>query len=167
MSRPTLTENRATRTCALLVCLLALLAGLGSIALHAARSSAAVGSAATASASSPVYVNSRSQPARLPIKQHGAYRHLSVHDLVWVGWGQPQAKATGVFTYQFCLTERCSVSPFYDVPAVVRLSAIKRCGARRSYTTLALTVEGSTPDSSFKGFRMSVATCPKRSPSAR
>ncbi|HST55723.1 MAG TPA: hypothetical protein VLJ42_07495 [Solirubrobacteraceae bacterium] len=109
-----------------------------------------------------VYVAGRSQPARLPIKPHGAYRNLSVHGLTWTGWDQPVTSASGVFTYQFCLTESCAVSPFYDEPVVVTLSAVKRCGRRLSYTRLALNVNGSTPDSSFKGFRTSAGACRKR-----
>jgi hypothetical protein len=106
-----------------------------------------------------VYVENQIQPGRLAIKPHGYYSHISVHNLTWSGWGQPQAVAKGTFTFQFCVQESCAVSPFYDEPVTVTLSGLKRCRARLSYTTLALSIEGPLPDSSFKTYRTSVASC--------
>ncbi len=118
-------------------------------------------------ASSTVYVENQYQPNRLPIKPHGYYNSTSVHNLVWTDWGQATTTASGTFTFQFCVEESCSVSPFYDEPVVVSLSGIARCGSRLIYTTLALDIEATLPDSSFKGYRTSVAACAKPRPRAR
>lgn len=111
------------------------------------------------SATGAVFTES-AQPAALQIKQHSYYRHVSAHNLLWSGWGAPTATAQGTFTFQFCVEESCSVSPFYDESVVVTLSAIGHCGAHPAYTSLQLEASGTLPDSSFKSYRTSLA-CPK------
>jgi hypothetical protein len=128
---------------------------------------AAPSPAPSPSASSAVYAENRYQPARLTIKPHGYYSHVSVHNLNWTNWGQPSTSARGTFTFQFCVQESCTVSPFYDEPVVVSLSQIKRCRARLSYTVLSLAVEGPLPDASFKTYRTSLASCRPRSSGGR
>jgi hypothetical protein len=128
-----------------------------SVEVLASTSSAPSGAAGAAGT---VYVEgSYYQPHRLSIKRHGYYHNVSIHDLTWSGWGEPQATAHGTFTYQFCVKESCSVSPFYDEPVTVTLSGIGHCRGRLLYTTLALDIEGSMPDSSFQGYRASVGSC--------
>ncbi len=117
------------------------------------------------SASSAVFTES-AQPTTLQIKPHSFYRHISVHNLAWSGWGAPSTTAQGTFTFQFCVEESCSVSPFYDESVVVTLGAIGHCGGRSVYTSLQLEASGTLPDSSFKSFRTSLA-CPKRRSLAR
>lgn len=112
------------------------------------------------SASTAVFTES-AQPATLQIKPHSYYRHVSVHNLTWSGWGAPTATAPGTFTFQFCVEESCSVSPFYDESVAVTLSAIGHCGAHPAYTSLQLEVSGTLPDSSFRSYRTSLA-CPRR-----
>lgn len=118
-------------------------------------------------ASGAVYAENRSQPRALQIKAHGFYDTVSVHGLQWTNWGQPTASAHGIFTFQFCVHESCSVSPFYDEPVTVSLSQIKRCRARRSYTVLRLNVEGPLPDQSFKAYQTSLGACRPQSSGAR
>jgi hypothetical protein len=113
-----------------------------------------------------VYVDNQYQPTRLSIKPHGYYSATSVHNLLWTDWGQATTTARGVFTFQFCVEESCSVSPFYDEPVVVSLSGIARCRTRLIYTTLALSVEATLPDNSFKGYRTSVGACATPHPGA-
>jgi hypothetical protein len=127
----------------------------------AGASAHAVGAGAPAPPSA-VYANNQYEPSVLAIKPHGHYSHISVHNLVWADWGQPTATAHGILTFQFCVHESCSVSPFYDEPTAVSLGAIKRCRARFSYTTLALDVEGPLPDPNFKAYRTVVGVCSKR-----
>jgi hypothetical protein len=122
--------------------------------------------ASSPAASSTVYVENQDQPTRLPIKPHGYYASTSVHNLVWSDWGQATTTARGTFTFQFCVEESCSVSPFYDEPVSVSLSGIQRCRSQLIYTTLALDVEATLPDSSFKGYRTSVGVCAKSRPAA-
>jgi hypothetical protein len=164
----------------------ALLALLASIATAPAAASAAFAPAAVSSAFAPtsasfalapttassasaptvasaVYLES--QPVALPVKPHSYYSHLSVHNLTWANWGASTATAQGTFTFQFCVEESCTVSPFYDESAAVTLTAIQNCGTRPSYTALGLEVSGTLPDSSFKSYRTSLA-CPTR-PAAR
>ncbi len=139
-----------------------------SAAVGAAPSAEGSTSAAERGASAVYYAGTRYQPRRFAIKPHGYYHNVSVHGLRWTGWGASQATADGTFTYQFCVDESCSVAPFFDEPVVVTLSQIKRCrNGRSSYTTLALTIDGSMPDESFKGFQTSVAACPRRRSSGR
>jgi hypothetical protein len=129
---------------------------------------AATGAASAATASNVVYYGGTAyQPKSLPIRQHGYYRHVSLHNLVWAGWGEPQATAQGTFTYQFCVEENCSTAVFFDEPAVVVLAGVESCRGRMSYTTLALTINGSMPDESFKGYRTTVAACRRRHSSGR
>lgn len=118
-------------------------------------------------ASSAVYAENRSQPRALDIKSHGFYDNVSVHSLQWTNWGQPTASARGIFTFQFCVHESCSVSPFYDEPVSVSLSQIKPCRARLSYTVLRLNVEGPLPDQSFKAYQTSLAACRPQSSAGR
>jgi hypothetical protein len=120
---------------------------------------AAASSASSPSASSAVYAESRYQPRKLTIKPYDYYRHVSVHNLQWTNWGQATALAHGTFTFQFCLHESCSVSPFYDEPVAVSLTQIKGCRARLSYTVLTLNVEGPLPDPRFKTYRTSLGAC--------
>jgi hypothetical protein len=115
--------------------------------------------ATTAQAATAVYVENHSQPSRLSIKPHGYYSHTSLQGLSWSGWGEPTTTAHGNFIFQFCVEENCTVSPFYAEPVVVTLSGIQRCHTRLAYTLLALDVEAELPDSSFKGYRTSVAAC--------
>jgi hypothetical protein len=122
-------------------------------------SAAAASTAAAAQATTAVSIDNQSQPTHLPIKPHGYYSHTALANLTWSNWGQPTATAHGSFIFQFCVEESCSVSPFYSEPVVVTLSAIQRCHARLAYTVLALDVEAELPDSSFKGYRTSVAAC--------
>lgn len=133
---------------ALLLVLLALIAPLP-----------AAGASSALTAASAVYLES--QPAVLAIKPHSYYSHLSVHNLTWANWGAPIATAQGTFTFQFCVEESCTVSPYYDESAAVTLTAIKNCGTHPSYTALQLEVSGTLPDSSFKSYRTSLA-CPTR-----
>jgi hypothetical protein len=135
--------------------------------LFAAGALSSLTVASSPAASSTVYVENQYQPTRLAIKPHGYYDNTSVHNLVWSDWGQATTTARGTFTFQFCVEESCSVSPFYDEPVIVTLSGIQRCHARLTYTTLALDVEATLPDSSFKGYRTSVGVCAKSHPSAR
>jgi hypothetical protein len=137
-----------------------LLAVLVSIAtpLSAARASS------SPTAASAVYLES--QPAVLTIKPHSYYSHLSVHNLTWSNWGAPTATAQGTFTFQFCVEESCTVSPFYDESAAVTLTTVKPCGTHPSYTALQLEVSGTLPDSSFKSYRTSLA-CPTRHTATR
>jgi hypothetical protein len=122
----------------------------------------ASGTSSVAQGSSTVYyAGTQYQPREVAIKPHGYYHNVSVHGLQWTNWGAPQATAQGTFTFQFCVKESCSVSPFYDEPVVVGLSGIERCRGRSSYTVLALTINGAMPDESFKGFRTSVGACPR------
>jgi hypothetical protein len=128
----------------------------------------AVGASSAALGSSTVYyAGTQYQPHRLAIKPHGYYHNVSLHGLQWTNWGASQATAQGTFTYQFCVKESCSVAPFFDEPVVVTLSAIESCRGRSSYTTLALQINGSMPDESFKGFQTSVGACPRRRASGR
>ncbi|HXA91757.1 MAG TPA: hypothetical protein VNU73_00820 [Steroidobacteraceae bacterium] len=121
---------------------------------------AMTGAASAATDTSSVYYSGIAyQPKSLPIKQHGYYRHVSLHNLVWTDWGQPQATAQGTFTYQFCVEESCSTAVFFDEPAEVVLAGMESCRGRMSYTTLALTINGSMPDESFKGYRRTVGAC--------
>jgi hypothetical protein len=147
-----------------------LLAALLAPGSGAASAAPAPGSSVVAPALAPgpsaVYAENQIQPARLPIKPHGYYSHTSLHNLTWTNWGQPTATARGTFTFQFCVEESCSVSPFYDEPALVTLSAIQQCRARLSYTTLSLEVQATLPDSSFTGYRTSVSACAKPRPRA-
>lgn len=147
----------------------ALLRGLLLALLVAAT--AAVGAKAASprppSAASAVYAEDHYQPRTLAIKPHGYYSHVSVHNLLWVNWGQARTAARGTFTFQFCVQESCSVSPFYDEPVVVSLTAIKRCRGRLSYTELSLQVEGQLPDSSFRTYRTSLGVCRQRSSGGR
>jgi len=146
----TMRPERATR---LLGCaLIGVLAGTGTAGALAARSR----DEGRAAGASSVYISGRYRPGRLPIRPHGYYHHLSVHNLAWSSWGGPTAVAKGTFTFQFCIHENCAVSPYYDEPVTVTVGTIKRCRGRQSYTTLALDVEGPTPDSSFMGYRTSV-----------
>jgi hypothetical protein len=146
----------------LLGCLLAgLIAGVGAQATAGRAAEALSTASPPAGGAEAVTVAGKVQPSRLAIKRHGYYHNVSVHGLQWTNWGTPQATAAGTFTYQFCVEESCSVAPFFDEPVVVTLSAIERCRGRSSYTTLALQVNGSMPDESFKGFRTSVAACPR------
>jgi len=115
------------------------------------------------SASSAVYAENRYQPQQLKIRPHGYYRHVSIHNLQWSNWGQPTATAHGTFTFQFCVHESCSVSPFYDEPVAASLTQIKQCRGRLSYTVLAFDVEGPVPDPSFKSYRTSLGACRTRS----
>jgi hypothetical protein len=128
---------------------------------------ASIAAAPTPTAAPAVYVENQAQPTRLPIKPHGYYSNTSIHNLSWSNWGQATATARGTFTFQFCVEESCSVSPFYDEPVLVTLSNIQRCRSRLSYTTLALDVQATLPDSSFKGYRTSVAACAKSRSHAR
>jgi hypothetical protein len=112
-------------------------------------------------ASSAVYAESRQQPTQLQVKPRGHYSHVSVQDLKWSAWGQATTSAHGTLTFQFCFEESCSVSPFYAEPVTVSLSRIQSCRARRSYTLLALDVEGPLPEESFKTYRTSLAACQK------
>jgi hypothetical protein len=140
------------------------------VALLALFVTAAV-SPATAIASSPasertstVYADAAGQPQRLTIKPHGYYSHVSLHNLQWSNWGQPSTSATGTFTFQFCVKESCSVSPFYDQPAAVTLSQIKPCRGRALYSLLTLSIAGPMPDTSFKMYQTSLGSCrPQRS----
>lgn len=128
----------------------------------------AIGAPPAAMGSGTVYYEGAlQQPRTLAIKSHGYYRNVSVHGLQWTAWGAPQATAAGTFTYQFCVEESCSVAPFFDEPVVVTLSTIEHCRGRSSYAMLALQINGSMPDESFNGFRMSVSACPRRRSSAR
>ncbi len=131
---------------------------------------AAVGPIATAGASSTPTAGSavflESQPAVLAIKPHSYYSHLSVHNLTWSNWGAPTATAQGTFTFQFCVEESCTVSPFYDESAAVTLTAVKPCGTHPSYTALGLEVSGTLPDTSFKSYQTSLA-CPTRRAATR
>ncbi|MFI5008836.1 MAG: hypothetical protein ACHQDY_01015 [Solirubrobacterales bacterium] len=120
---------------------------------------ATAGASSAPAAASAVYLES--QPTRLQIKPHSYYRHVSVHNLAWTNWGAPTATAQGTFTFQFCVEESCSVSPFYDEFAAVTLTAIKRCGTHPSYTILQLEVSGTLPDTSFRSYQTSLA-CPTR-----
>jgi hypothetical protein len=115
--------------------------------------------ASSPAASSAVYTET--QPVRLTIKPRSYYSHVSVHNLAWTNWGATTATAQGTFTFQFCVEESCSVSPFYDESAAVTLTAIKRCGTHPSYTILQLEVSGTLPDTSFRSYRTSLA-CPTR-----
>jgi hypothetical protein len=110
-------------------------------------------------ASSAVFAENRSQPQKLTVKAHGYYRSVSLHNLQWANWGQPTATARGTFTFQFCVHESCSVSPFYDEPVSLMLTQIKSCRARLSYTVLTFNVEGPLPDQSFKSYRTSLGVC--------
>jgi hypothetical protein len=125
------------------------------VASIAGASSAKASSALTAA--SAVFLED--QPAVLAIKPHSYYSHLSVHNLTWSNWGAPTASAQGTFTFQFCVEESCSVSPFYDESAALTLTAIERCGTRSAYTALQLEVSGTLPDSSFKSYRTTLG-CP-------
>lgn len=128
----------------------------------------AIGASPAAMGSTTVYyAGTLQQPRALAIKPHGYYHNVSVRGLQWTDWGAPQATAAGTFTYQFCVEESCSVAPFFDKPVVVALGAIERCRGRPSYTVLALQIDGSMPDESFKGFRTSVSACPRHRSSAR
>jgi hypothetical protein len=118
-------------------------------------------------ASSAVYAENRYQPPTLTVKPHGYYNHVSIHNLTWTDWGQATASAHGTFTFQFCVHESCSVSPFYDEPVAVSLTHIERCRARLSYTVLTFNVEGPLPDPSFKTYRMSLGACQQRSSGGR
>ncbi len=139
-----------------------LLALLLPIAGSLAEAEGAQSASSSPSASSAVYVESQQQPTRLTIKPHSYYSHVSAHNLVWTNWGQATTTAQGTFTFQFCVEESCSVSPFYDDPVVVTLGAVKRCGPRLSYTALQLEVSGATlPDTSFKKYQTNLG-CPKR-----
>jgi hypothetical protein len=122
---------------------------------------------AATSSSTVYYAGNQYQPKRLPVKRHGYYRNVSLHGLLWSSWGGSQTTAEGTFTYQFCVEEKCSLAPFFDEPAVVVLGGIESCHGRKSYTTLALTIDGSMPDESFKGFRTIVGACPPRRSSGR
>jgi hypothetical protein len=119
------------------------------------------------SASTAVYVENRYQPSALAIKPHGYYSHVSIHNLKWTNWGQATTSAQGTFTFQFCVHESCSVSPFYAEPVVVSLTGIARCRARLFYTVLTFNVEGALPDPSFKTYRRSLGACPRRSSGGR
>ncbi len=119
----------------------------------------AAGASPSPAASSAVYTET--QPVRLAIKPHSYYSHVSVHNLAWTDWGAPTAMAQGTFTFQFCVEESCSVSPFYDESTAVTLTAIGRCGTHPSYTILQLEVSGTLPDTSFRSYRTSLA-CPTR-----
>lgn len=139
-----------------------LLAGacvLPGAALAAGR---AVARPAVTQPSPTVTAGGRAEPASLAVKRHGHYYHVSVHNLTWSDWGQASATAKGTFTFQFCIEESCSVSPFYDEPAVVALSGLKSCEGRLSYTVLALSVEAALPDSSFTHYRTSFGPCRAR-----
>jgi hypothetical protein len=155
---------RSSRARCLLGCALAcLLAGAEVLpSAPAAAADDAAASPSAARAADAVTVEGRVHPSRLAIKRHGYYYNVSAHNLAWSGWGQAQTTGQGTFTFQFCVEESCSASPFYDEPVVVVLSAIKRCRGRLSYTTLTLDVEASMPDSSFKGYRASLGSCPGR-----
>jgi hypothetical protein len=141
----------------------ALIAGAGALQ-GAARVAADAGSAAsvTGSASGAVTVDGKAQPPRLAIQRHGFYHNVSVHNLRWSDWGQASATGRGTFTFQFCVHESCSVSPFFDEPVVVTLSGVRPCGRRLSYTALALDIEASMPDSSFTHFQTSLGSCRRR-----
>lgn len=155
---------RSSRGRRLLGCALAgLLAGAGALpSATTAVAEAAPGSSSPAQVAGAVTVEGRVQPSKLAIRRHGYYHNVSAHNLVWSNWGQAQATAQGTFTFQFCVDESCSVSPFYDEPVVVALSGIGRCHGRLSYTTLALDVEASMPDSSFERYRTTVGACRRR-----
>ncbi len=142
----------------------ALLRGL--LLALAAALAAPMLAAAASSAASAVYAENRSQPQRLTIKPHGYYSSVSIHNLRWTNWGQPTASAQGTFTFQFCVHESCSVSPFYDEPVAVSLTQIKRCRARLSYTVLTFNVQGALPDPSFKTYRTSLGACRPQSSGA-
>ena len=126
----------------------------------------AIADASPPPAASSAVLTESAQPVTLQIKPHSYYRHVSVHNLAWTGWGAPSTTAQGTFTFQFCVEESCSVSPFYDESVVVTLSTIGHCGGRSVYTSLQLEASGTLPDSSFKSYRMSLA-CPKRHSLAR
>jgi hypothetical protein len=115
------------------------------------------GAVSTPIAASAVYLET--QPTALAVKPHSYYSHVSVHNLTWSNWGAPTATAQGTFTFQFCVEESCTVSPFYDESAAVTLTAVKPCGTHPSYTALGLEVSGTLPDTSFKSYRTSLA-CP-------
>ncbi len=128
----------------------------------------AIGASSAAMGSSTVYyAGTGPQPRTLAIKPHGYYHNVSLRRLQWTDWGAPQATAEGIFTYQFCVEESCSVAPFFDEPVLVTLSTIEGCRGRSSYTTLALQINGSMPDESFKGFRTTVSACPRHRSSGR
>jgi hypothetical protein len=101
----------------------------------------------------------QSQPSHLRIAPHGYYRNTQLFGLHWSGWGQSSATATGTFSFQFCVEESCSVSPFFVDPAVVVLDRIGRCRGRLLYTRLRLHVEGQLPDASFGAFHTSIGRC--------
>jgi len=123
--------------------------------------------ATVSSAAAAVYAENRYQPQQLSVKSHGYYSHVSVHNLRWSTWGQATTTSQGTFTFQFCVHESCSVSPFYDEPVVVSLTRIKRCGTRLSYTVLTFNVEGPLPDQTFKTYRRSLGACRPQSSGGR
>ncbi|HEY7962127.1 MAG TPA: hypothetical protein VID29_09415 [Solirubrobacteraceae bacterium] len=137
--------------------LLAPLAMLWALAsLPAAALSSSSPSVTTAYA---VRAGNQVQPQRLPIKPHGYYHNTSVFGLQWSGWGAASATAHGTFTFQFCVDERCAVSPIFVDPATVTLSRTRRCRGRLSYTELLLHVEGLLPDVSFSSFHARLSPC--------
>jgi|GEM_PF-4059153 len=122
---------------------------------------------AAVAGSGVVRAENGSQPQRLTVRSHGYYRTVSVHNLQWAGWGQATAVAHGTFTFQFCVHESCSVSPFYDEPAAIFLTQVKRCGGRPFYTVLKFNVEGPLPDQTFKTYRTSLGACRPQSSGGR
>jgi hypothetical protein len=147
----------------LVLSLAATAATVSAVAVPAVDASLPASGSSAAPASSATYLNQH-QPTRLTIKPHSYYSHVFVHNLIWSGWGQPTTTARGTFTFQFCVRESCSISPFYDEPVAASLSDIKRCRKQLSYTKLTLKVEGPLPDPSFKTYRTSVGACqPRRS----
>lgn len=97
-------------------------------------------SACTKVYTSQVFLNARgryrSAPARFGWGSNGGWR-----DVLWAGWGEQVARGTGTVVFAVIQSGGRYEYPSYP-DATIRLSRIRRCGARLSYTRVDISVPG-------------------------
>jgi hypothetical protein len=71
---------------------------------------------------------------------------LTARNLVWTGWGKPQATASGMAVADTCAYEDCHTGAFASVRVTLIASKITRCAKNvLAYSTLRYVFHGASP----------------------
>lgn len=97
--------------------------------------------AASATAASTVYFTGAAagrhvQPRTLELTGDGTLEVFKVH---WNSWGGSTASGRGQAEYHGC-TPNCAAAPDHHARVSIQLSRIRRCGSRRYYSHVRLTL---------------------------
>jgi|SRR5215469_2392262 len=61
---------------------------------------------------------------------------ITARNLVWMGWGQPEATAHGTATIDTCAYDDCHTGAYATVPIRLIASKITHCAGSQEYSTL-------------------------------